>query len=669
MDAPTPRPRADEPQSPLFSLAAPRDEAQLRRSPSDERPPQRGFSPLAAPRDEGAPIEEWMLLATLRQIWGYDSFRPRQREAVEAVLQGRDSLFVFPTGGGKSITYQLPALLKQGTAVVVSPLISLMQDQVQALRALGVPAFTLNSGIEAEEAAKAYRALREGVAKLLYVSPERLLCDDMVERLAGRVSFFAIDEAHCISQWGHDFRPGYRELQQLRARFPGVPLHACTATATDAVKDDIAATLGLQDALLLVGSMDRPNLTYRLIRSRNRMAQIEKVLAAHRGEAGIIYCISKAEVDELAADLQARGHRALPYHAGLSTEQRRLHQERFTREEVDVVVATVAFGMGIDRSNVRFVIHAGMPRSIENYQQEAGRAGRDGLPSECVLFYSGRDMMVWKTIMGPPQSEADQVALDKVSAMYRFCRALQCRHRTLVEYFGQAWHETDCGACDVCLGEHREVEDSLLVAQKLLSCVARVRERFGIRHVAEVLKGGRSEKILTLRHDSLSTYGLLKEYALADIADWLDQLVAGGFLEQEPQFHTLRITPSGWTLLRGTGRVALTQPREPVASGRRGLLRADEGDGPAPDAALFEVLRVLRKRLADERGVPPYVIFNDATLVGLSRSKPLNDVAFRSIKGVGDKKAQDLGPIFIAEIQRYVDAQAAPASEPVEVAW
>ena len=603
-----------------------------------------------------------MLHDTLKRHWGFDTFLPGQREAVETVMSGRDSLVIFPTGGGKSLTYQLPALCKPGVAIVVSPLIALMIDQVEALRANGVAAATMNSTTELATYVETRRSLREGRLDLLYVSPERLLADDMGEVLAEvEVAFFAIDEAHCISHWGHDFRPGYRALTGLRGRFPEVPIHACTATATEAVRADIVETLGLRDPAVLVGSFDRPNLAYRVRRRTRLLDQVTEVLARHEGEGGIIYCIRKSEVDDLCTRLQALGHNAVPYHAGMSADERQRSQEAFSRERADVVVATVAFGMGIDRSNVRYVLHAGMPKSVEHYLQEAGRAGRDGEPAECVLLYSGQDPMVWRSILGEPQAEADHVAHRKVEEMYDLCRTLSCRHRYFVTYFGESYEREGCGACDVCLGENAVLADSTTVARKILACVARIQQRrgsrataddgrgcgYGARHVAEVLKGVRGGRVAQVGHDGLSTHGLLAEYGVDDIADWIDQLVGAGLLMRLGEWRTLGLTGCGASVMRGEGTVSLSRILKPH--------RAQPTVDGVPGEALFQSLRALRRELAAQRGVPPYVIFSDATLRELARCRPLTPEAFRAVKGVGETKTRTLAHVFIEAIRAHED--------------
>jgi ATP-dependent DNA helicase RecQ len=607
------------------------------------------------------------LIALLKKHWGYPGFLPNQAEAVGNVLAGRDSLVILPTGGGKSMCYQLPALALPGTAIVVSPLLSLMKDQVDALTASGVPAGALNSSLSAEERRAVTQQLREGTLKLLYVSPEGLATPQMVETLRDvAVSFIAVDEAHCVSQWGHEYRADYRNLGQLRQWFPDVAMHGFTATATEAVRQDVIESLGLRDAAVVVGSFDRPNLVYRATYRRDLMAQLEQVLARHQGEAGIVYCISRAEVEQVADALTKRGHKALPYHAGLGAEVRRKHQEAFANEQVDLIVATVAFGMGIDRSNVRFVAHAGLPRSIENYQQEAGRAGRDRLEAECILFFGGQDLMAWRRILGEPASDYDRLAHEKLNEVYRFARSLTCRHRFLVSYFGEDYQHESCGACDVCFGEHAELEDAVVTSQKILSCVARVRESFGARHVAEVLKGAKHAKILQHGHDQLSTHGLLAAYHLNDIGDWIDQLIMQGFLVREGEWQVLRLTEAGRRLMRGDDHVRLSAPRavdKPKKAKRTASGAAVELAGP--EEQLFQALRAWRREIASERGVPPYVILTDATLIELARERPASHVSLMAIKGIGESKARSFGEqLLVLLADHSANLGLAQAEEP-----
>jgi ATP-dependent DNA helicase RecQ len=607
------------------------------------------------------------LAAVLERYWGFREFRPLQREAIEAVLAGRDSVVVLPTGGGKSLCFQAPALVdppadagraaRGALALVVSPLIALMKDQVDGLRESGVPAACLNSAQASDERQRALAGLRDGTCRLLYVSPERLVgegSDAFRARLREiGVRFVAIDEAHCISQWGHDFRPEYRLLGRLRDDFPGVSVHAFTATATARVRHDIVSQLGLSDPLVLVGPYDRPNLTYRVVPRTEVRVQIQKVLARHAGEAGIIYCLSRREVDELAAWLQASGVRALPYHAGMADDQRHRHQEAFLDERADVIVATVAFGMGIDRSDVRFVVHAGAPRSVEHYQQEAGRAGRDGLPAECVLITSPADFLRWETLL---QSRGELTESDRrqLREMARFASATHCRHRALVEHFGQEYAGGPCGACDWCLGELEQIGDPVTAARKVLSCVARTGQRFGASHVAAVLAGHATEAVTTRRHHELSTFGLLADCAASEIRGYLDQLTAAGFLERAgEEYPTLRLSPAGVALLKGEGACVLyRQPRRPRGERlRRGRAGGRAAAGVTPvDESLFAALKTLRLEIARERRVPAYVIFHDATLQEMARQRPTTREALLAVPGVGERKAEQFGDRFLAAI-------------------
>ncbi|HET7342651.1 MAG TPA: RecQ family ATP-dependent DNA helicase, partial [Methylomirabilota bacterium] len=493
---------------------------------------------------------------TVRRIWGYDRFLPLQQDAITCVLDGRDSLVVLPTGGGKSLCYQAPAAHLRRLAVVVSPLIALMKDQVDGLRQAGVPAAVLNSSQTPAERAAVMRAVAGGGIQLLYLAPERLVMDGFLERLQRAApAFFAVDEAHCISQWGHDFRPEYRQLRALRAAFADTAVHAYTATATPQVRDDIVAELKLRDPVVLVGSFDRPNLIYRVRPRTDRLAQVVAAIQRHRDQAGIVYCIRRSEVEELTAALVRRGVRAVRYHAGLADDERRANQDAFVNERADVVVATVAFGMGIDRSNVRYVIHTGMPKSLEHYQQEAGRAGRDGLEAECLLLHGGADYGLWKSILAPEGAEPPPGALRKLGEMYAFCQAAACRHRALVTYFGQAYGRESCGACDVCLGETVQGGDSGDVAAKILKAVGELRGRFGATHVAEVLSGASTARIGQLRHDALAAYGTLRGEKKAQVRAWIDQLLAHGLLARtDDEYPTVTLTEQGRAVLRGEGQ-------------------------------------------------------------------------------------------------------------------
>jgi len=595
------------------------------------------------------------LVDVLERYWGYSSFRPLQREAMDAILANRDSIVVLPTGGGKSLCFQAPALVRDGLAVVVSPLISLMKDQVDTLVGNGVPAAFLNSSLPAEERSRVTAGVREGRYRLLYVSPERLVGEggDGFQSWLARcnLSFIAVDEAHCVSQWGHDFRPEYRQLGQLRSRFPNVSLHAYTATATARVRNDIAAQLGLRQPLQLVGSFDRPNLVYRVLPRGGLKQQLKEILARHKGEGGIIYCTSRREVEALSAWLVENGVRARPYHAGLDDSERSRNQDLFLDEEIDVIVATVAFGMGIDRSDVRFVVHAGAPQSLEHYQQESGRAGRDGLEAECALIYSSADFMKWRLMLEKSGELTDSVRR-LLREMERYAAGVGCRHRHLVSYFGETYERGDCGACDYCLGELEPVADPITVARKILSCVARVGQRFGAAHVAAVLCGGDTEQVRSRGHQDITTFGLLKDMASSEVRGCIEQLAAQGLLRQtDDAFPVLMLTQTGVDLLKDAGAapsLALSRQRRPVRgreTKRASRVEAEAWEGV--DRDLFEALRTLRLQIARARGVPPYVIFHDTTLRELAREKPRTLAELRTVKGVGARKAEELGEQFL----------------------
>jgi ATP-dependent DNA helicase RecQ len=597
----------------------------------------------------------------LSRYWGYTSFRPLQREAMEAVVAGRDSIVVLPTGGGKSLCFQAPAAAADsGLAVVVSPLISLMKDQVDTLVGNGVSAALYNSSLSGEVKADVMRGLAERRFRLLYVSPERLVGeggDGFVSRLAScDVRFVAVDEAHCISQWGHDFRPEYRQLARLRDRLPGIGVHAYTATATARVRRDIASQLALRDPLELVGSCDRPNLIYRVLTRAALDQQLLDVIERHSGESGIVYCSSRREVDALAAWLSASGHPALPYHAGLSDGERAAHQDAFLSERVDLIVATVAFGMGIDRSNVRFVVHAGAPRSLEHYQQESGRAGRDGLEAECVLISSAADFVRWKMML-EQNGELTDGARGLMRQMERYATGVGCRHRHLSSYFGDTYRSADCGACDVCLGELEEVPEPVPVARKILSCVARVGQRFGVMHVTSVLRGQGGESVVSRGHDQLSTFGLLRDEPVAAVRGYIEQMVGLGLLQiTDDAYPVLSMTSQGVALLKdATAHEGLTLARQrtPAKGSSRSRSRIEAESWDHVDRGLFDRLRALRLDLARARGVPPYVIFHDATLREMARLRPTSKAALLDVKGVGARKAAELGDAFLLAIASH----------------
>src|SRR5688572_8822827 len=602
-----------------------------------------------------------VLRDALQRVWGFSGFRPLQREAMHAILASRDSVLVLPTGGGKSLCFQAPAVVQaHGVGVVISPLISLMKDQVDGLRVDGVAASYLNSTQSSEERDAVIASLRADRCRLLYVSPERIAGDGgpALRRLLQQsgVRFIAVDEAHCISQWGHDFRPEYRQLGRLRDDFPGVSLHAFTATATERVRADIAHELRLNEPAVLVGSFDRPNLTYRVLRRGNLHSQLRAILNRHDGDAGILYCLSRRDVESLAAWLVEEGHRAVPYHAGLPDAVRSGNQEAFLQERADIVVATVAFGMGIDRSDVRFVVHAGAPRSAEHYQQESGRAGRDGLPAECVLIYSGSDFARWRQML-EANGELTPSGRALLADMQRYAGGTRCRHRALVEYFGEAYTRASCGACDWCLKELDVVDGWTIVAQKILSSVARLKQGWGTGHVTDVLLGRATEKVTACGHEALSTFGLLKDESVAGVRGYIEELVAEGFLAREGDpYPVLRLTPAGASLLRGQSECTLYREVRPPAAQKRRRGTSTPGGPHLPadvDGELFDLLRDLRLRLARERGVPPYVIFHDTTLRDMVQRRPKTIDDLHEVYGVGARKAADFGDAFLDAIRTF----------------
>jgi ATP-dependent DNA helicase RecQ len=603
------------------------------------------------------------VLDVVERTWGFTSLLPLQRQAIDAVLAGRDSLLVVPTGGGKSLCFQAPALLLDGLTVVVSPLIALMKDQVDALVTSGVAAAALNSMTPADEQRAIERRAVDGSLRLLFVSPERLATTPFRALLrAARVRVFAVDEAHCISHWGHDFRPEYRQLRELRQLFPDASIHAFTATATEQVRSDICSELRLREPLVLVGDLDRPNLRYRVIPRGDEVLQVEDVIRRHPGEAGIVYCIRRKDVDSMAAALASRGHRARRYHAGMTPEDRQEAQEAFASERADIIVATVAFGMGIDRSNVRFVVHAGMPKSIEHYQQEAGRAGRDGLLSECVLLHDPGDAMTWTRIL-ELSLFGDQlaVAIDQLEQMNAFCMSGVCRHRALVEHFGGAWSAESCGACDLCLGELETVADSMTIAQKILSCVVRTGQTFGSGHVTSVLRGERSSRVRERQHDTLSTFGLLAEHRSDEVRGWIAQLVAGGALVQEGHPRpTLRLGPAARAILRGESEVRLLQTSSTsIGDG------ADEWTGV--DRDLFEALRTWRRDAATARKVAPFVVLGDRTLRDLAAIRPSSIERLRAISGIGEVRLREHGRALLQIIDTHCAARNLERDVAIEV--
>ena len=593
----------------------------------------------------------------LRTTFGYSSFRPLQREICEAALAGKDVFALLPTGGGKSLCFQLPALARDGLTVVVSPLIALMKDQVDALQASGVAATFLNSTLDAENARSRLRGLHRGEFRLLYAAPERLLLEGWEENLRRwNVTAIAIDEAHCVSEWGHDFRPEYRQLSRLRAALPEVPMMALTATATGRVREDIVRQLGLRTPEVFVASFNRPNLTYRVLPKDEPLKQVIAFVRQREGDSGIIYCASRAATERVAEALAGRGFAARPYHAGLDAENRARHQEAFLRDETRIICATIAFGMGINKPNVRWVIHHDLPKNIEGYYQETGRAGRDGLPGDCLLLFSPGDIAKQTHFLDEiTDAQEQQVARTQLRQIVHFAESAGCRRAELLAYFGETYPEPACGACDNCL-EPRETYDGTLVAQKFLSCVYRIIRHsgfsVGLNHVIEVLTGAGTEKIRRWGHDRLTTYGIGAELDRTQWAGVGRELLRLGLLQVATgEFATLELTEAGTEALRQRTPVTLTKPLSLPQARRSAARRAGEIEC---DEILFARLRGLRKRLADERRVPAYIIFGDNTLRAMARHYPTEDAQLEGIPGIGERKRAEFGALFTAEIAAYL---------------
>ena len=601
-------------------------------------------------------------LQTLHDVFGYSTFRGEQQAIVEHVTSGGDALVLMPTGGGKSLCYQLPALLREGVGIVVSPLIALMQDQVDALKQLGVRAAFLNSSQDADEAREITAQLMRGHLQIVYVAPERLLMSsflsllDEIEEGAG-IALFAIDEAHCVSQWGHDFRPEYRKLTVLHERFPHVPRIALTATADAPTRAEIVERLKLEGARQYVSSFDRPNIKYRVTQKANARQQLEAFLdTEHANDAGIIYCLSRKKVEETAEWLKSRGWDALPYHAGLDASVRNQNQRRFLREEGVIMVATVAFGMGIDKPNVRFVAHLDLPKSMEGYYQETGRAGRDGLPANAWMTYGLGDVVSMRKMLdsGDAPEERKAVERQKLDALLGFCESTSCRHQTLLRYFGEI-HPGNCEQCDNCLSPV-DTWDATQASRMALSCVYRTGQRFGVVHLIDVLLGKSTPKIQQFNHQSLSTFGIGKGLTQSQWSSVYRQLVAGGYLESDIEaYGGLKLAESAKPVLKGEAEVWLRQDVELVATRKvskaeRGT-RAKEGYEEVADDPLWHALKAKRMELAKEQGVPPYVIFHDSTLLEILNQKPGSLTEMSQITGVGQAKLERYGDAFLEVLE------------------
>ena len=613
------------------------------------------------------------VLDLLKKHFGYDQFRPLQAEIIASVLERRDTLVLMPTGGGKSLCYQLPALRFDGLTLVVSPLIALMKDQVDTLKANGIAAEFINSSLTYPELNRVRTRVRRNAVKILYVAPERLALSGFRDFLAGlKVSLVAVDEAHCISMWGHEFRPDYRNLVDLRRLLPGVPFIALTATATEQVRRDVAEQLELTQPQEFAASFNRANLTYSVRPKRNSVDALAALLDEYRGESCIVYCFSRKSTEDLATALCERGLSALPYHAGLDTPVRSQTQEKFIRDEVPIIVATIAFGMGIDKPDVRLVVHYDLPKSLEGYYQETGRAGRDGLPSECALFYSYGDKVKQDFFIDQIENAAEQRnAQDKLAQVIEFCDLQTCRRKYLLAYFGEDWPQDNCGGCDVCLTP-REEFDATVIAQKILSAIVRTGERFGIAHLSQVLRGANTKRIRELRHDRLSVYGIVGDFSDGEIKEVAGLLQAKSLLRKNSrEYAGLSLTPVGRAFLKNREKLTLTRAKraepalrvtpdsDPAQVWRRrdAPPLADEQADLAVDAALFEQLRTLRRELAEERNVPPYVIFGDVTLRQMAAYLPQSRESLSRISGVGAAKLEQWGEAFLEVIRSHADEQ------------
>lgn len=603
------------------------------------------------------------LTIDLKRNFGFDSFRPGQHSIVRDALAGRDVLAIMPTGGGKSLCFQLPAVMQSGVTLVVSPLIALMQDQVRLLTQNGIAATLINSSLDGREIATRLRGTRNGEYKLVYVAPERLLQSEFIGQLLPTLNAehgltaFVIDEAHCVSEWGHDFRPEYRQLATLRQRFADVPVWAFTATATERVRQDIVEQLALRNPAIHVASFNRANLFY-AVKPKDKRTYDELLTRAGDASAGIVYCMSRKRVDELAQRLQSDGVRALPYHAGLDAEERKRNQDAFIRDDAQVIVATIAFGMGINKPDVRWVVHFDLPRTLESYYQESGRAGRDGDPAQCILYFSAADIRTAEFLIqqkidpvsGEPLEDEQRMARQQLRQVLSYAESAECRRAIQLRYFGEAF-EPPCGACDNCTSP-REIQDWTTPAQQFLSCIARLaqrRERYGAAHIIDILRGSEAQKVIDRGHRSLSVYGIGKDRSIDEWRHLVRNLIHQGLVnETQDGYPVLVLNQDSWSVLRGERKVT-------IAAAAKRERRAKKSSSPITSSAqdpLFDRLRALRKQLADEAGVPPYVIFHDATLREMSQRHVTSLEEFARIPGVGATKLAKYGEAFVSEIQK-----------------
>lgn len=609
------------------------------------------------------------MLDLLKAYFGFDRFLPLQEEIIAKVLAKRDTVVLMPTGGGKSLCYQLPALRLDGITLVVSPLIALMKDQVDGLLANGVPAGMLNSTMSAQDTNRTQDLARQGKIKILYVAPERLALPGFQRFLQSlQVGLIAIDEAHCISEWGHEFRPDYRNLKSLRRDFPGVPVIALTATATKPVREDIVTQLGLKKPEIFISSFNRPNLTYTIEPKTDPLGSLLHLLEKHQGESAIVYRFSRKATEETAMELTDRGFSALPYHAGLERDLRRETQEKFIHDQVQIVVATVAFGMGIDKPDVRLVVHYDLPKTIEGYYQETGRAGRDGLPSDCVLFYSYGDRSKQEYFIGQIEDDDErEKARVKLDQLLGLCDLQTCRRAYLMEYLGEPWPKTDCGGCDICLLP-REEFDATVIAQKILSAAIRTGERFGVNYLVDVLRGSANKAVRSRGHHELSVFGIARDVETDELKELVRSLVSKGLLAQQGSgYPTLGVSPQGRSFLNNREQLTLTRPKHAPAARQSALDQNGERE-TAYDTRLFDELAALRLQLATEREVPAYVIFGNKALQQMAFHTPQTEAEFAKISGVGDAKLREFSEPFLKVITEYLRAngqEVAPERVPV----